>query len=205
MKMSLAVASVGLLAAATALIPQEALAQGHGRGGPRGGHGPAPRPVIVGGGFYGYPAPYFGFGLGWGYGFGFAPFYGPAAFGLEGGVDPSAAMVAGMGAIDFNIKPGQAEVWVDGKFVAEARDLDGYPSFLWLPEGPHQVVVYKGGYRRFDETIDVRRGMTTAIKIKMEKGESEPPGQRPESQDQQQKNKKKKDDKDKAEQSAFIY
>jgi hypothetical protein len=170
-KVLLAMIALALSALATALLPQEALAQGHGRGGgPRGG--PAPRPVIVGGGFYG--APFWGFG--WGYGF--SPLYPPAWYGPEGGVDRNAAMIAGVGALDFDIKPGQAEVWVDGKFVAEARDLDGYPSFLWLPEGAHRVVLYKGGYRRYDETIEVRRGMTTQVKLKMEAGEAEPPGER---------------------------
>jgi len=173
-RLLLAVVGAGLFAAATAMIPQEALAQGHWHGGPRGG--PVPRPVIVGGGFYGFN-PFFGGG----FGYGFAPFY-PPLYGFGGGIDRNAAMIAGVGAIDFEVKPGQAEVWVDGKFVAEARDLDGYPSYLWIPEGAHQVVIYKGGYRSFDEPIEVRRGMSTQIKLKLEKGESVPPGPRPDRQ-----------------------
>ena len=171
-RMCLALTSAAVFAAAIATIPDEVLAQGHGRG----GHGRGPGRVVVGGGYYGYGfAPFFGFG----FGYGFAPFYPGYALGPEGGIDRSAAMIAGVGAVDFEIKPNQAEVWVDGKYVAEARDLDGYPSYLWIPEGAHQVVIYKGGYRRFDETVEVRRGMTTEIKFRMEKGEAEPPGQRP--------------------------
>ena len=138
-----------------------------------------------GGGFHGgavYVRPYFGFGFGypyyypWGfYGFG----WGPWAYGPPGGVDMSAAFVAGYGAVDLNVKPGEAEVWVDGKFVAEAKDLDGDPSYLWLPEGAHHVVVYKGGYARFEEDIEVQRGYRKPLKIRMEKGESQPPGLRP--------------------------
>ena len=67
-------------------------------------------------------------------------------------------------------------MWVDGKFVAEARDLDGYPSYLWLPEGAHHVVVYKGGYVRFEEDIEVQRGYRKDLKVRLEKGDSEPPG-----------------------------
>src|SRR5262245_36451097 len=165
------IATVGVLAVALSL-PRAT--EAHGRGGYHGGH-------AVVRGFYGfpYPYPYFGFGLGWG------PYWGPYwgawgyGYGPPGGVDMSAAFSAGYGAIDLNVKPGAAEVWVDGKFVAEAKDLDGYPSYLWLPEGAHHVIVYKGGYARFEEDIEVQRGYRKPLKIRMEKGESQPPGLRP--------------------------
>jgi hypothetical protein len=138
------------------------------------------------GGFHGgvvvVRPPYYGFGFGygypyypWAYGWGPWPYY----YGPPGGVDMSAAFVAGYGAIDMNVKPGEAEVWVDGRFVAEAKDLDGDPSYLWLPEGVHHVVVYKGGYASFEQDIDVQRGYRKPLKIRMEKGESERPGVRP--------------------------
>jgi len=164
---------------------------------------PPARGGVVVGGFY--PRPAFGFGFGYGYGYapwGFGPYWGApyawGAYGPAGGVDLNAAMVAGYGGVEFNAKPGQAEVWVDGKFVAEARDLDGYPSFLWLPEGAHKVTVYKGGFASFDEEIDVRRGMLRELKVRLDKGESQPPGQRPDRKPE----KDKKDDKDK---EAFIF
>jgi len=91
----------------------------------------------------------------------------------------SAAFTAGYGAVDLNVKPGSAEVWVDGKFVAEAKDLDGNPSYLWLPESAHRVTVYKGGYTRFEEEIEVQRGHRKDLRVRLEKGESEPPGVRP--------------------------
>ena len=155
-------------AAALALItlsPQEAFAQG--RGGHRG-------PVFVGRGVY--ASPYFGFG------YGFGPYWGPwgpYAYAPAGGIDMGAALIAGFGAVDLNVKPGQAEVWVDGKYVAEAKDLDGYPSYLWLSEGPHRIVVYKGGFASFDEEVDVRRGIRSDLKVRLEKGDAQPPGQRP--------------------------
>jgi len=138
-------------------------------------------PAFVGGfGFYGFP--YFGFGYGYGYGFG--PYGAPFAYYPEGGLDMGAALVAGYGAVDLNAKPGEAEVWVDGKYVAEAKDLDGYPTYLWLPEGAHRIAIYKGGHERFDEEIDVRRGMRKDLKVRLDKGESDPPGLRPEKQKQ---------------------
>jgi hypothetical protein len=160
----LAVAVAVATAGAVALQPQDA--QAHGRGG---------RAVVYrGGGFYN---PWVGFGglYGWGWGGPWAPgFYQP-----EGGVSMGAAMVAGMGAVELNVKPNRADVWVDGKYVGEARDLDGYPSYLWLAEGEHRVAVHKGGFLLFDEPINVQRGMKTQVKLKMQPGESSAPGPKP--------------------------
>ena len=162
-----------LLGAVGAALPDSAGA--HGRGGRRG-----PTIVIRGGGFgYGYGfSPYFGYGFGYGPNWG--PYaYGPYAYGPAGGVDLNVAMMAGYGAVDMDVKPGQAEVWVDGKFIAEAKELDGSPSYLWLKEGVHRVVVYKGGYKSFDEEIDVQRGFKKDLRVRLEKGDTEAPGRRP--------------------------
>jgi hypothetical protein len=165
------------LTAAVALMPSHAVAQGrgHGHGGGHGGGG-----AVHVGGFYGY-------GPGWGYGF--SPWW---AFGspwgawgpygyypANGGVDMNVAMMTGYGAVELNVKPNRADVWVDGKWVGEARDLDGYPSYLWLSDGPHRVAVYKGGFETFDEEISVQRGMKTEIKVRLEPGDSAPPGPKP--------------------------
>jgi PEGA domain len=169
-----AAASAILLTAIGACLPAPALAQ-H-RGGSR--RGPT---VVVGRGF--------GFGPRFGYGLGFGSYlgpygYGPYAYGLypygpAGGVDLNVAMMAGYGGVEMNVKPGQAEVWVDGKFIAEAKELDGYPSYLWLKEGVHKIVVYKGGYHRFEEEIEVQRGFKKDLRVRLEKGESDAPGRRP--------------------------
>ena len=161
------------LAAATTLtalfISFPRAAEARGRIGFRGG--------IVVPGFYGWPR--YGYGYGWPY-CGFGPYwgscYGPYA---QANVDMGIAAAAGVGAVDLNVKPGDAEVWVDGRFTAEARDLDGSPSLLWLREGPHHVVLYKGGYRTFDEQVSVAPGQSMDLKVRLEKGDSTPPGVRP--------------------------
>jgi hypothetical protein len=84
-------------------------------------------------------------------------------------------MMSGMGALDMNVNPKQAEVWADGKYVADARDLDGDPSYLWLKQGPHRIVLYKAGFRSFEEAVDVNVGMIRELKVKLETGESPPP------------------------------
>jgi len=171
-RVSRTVAMAMLLTALGASVPQET--QAHPRGGRRG-------PVVV-------VRPGFGFGphFGFGYGSYFGPYgpygpyaYGPYAYGPVGGVDLNVAMMAGYGGVEMNVKPGQAEVWVDGKFIAEAKDLDGYPSYLWLKEGVHKIVVYKGGYERFEEEIKVQRGFKMDLRVRLVKDESDAPGRRP--------------------------
>ena len=132
------------------------------------GHGHV---VVYGGGFYGY-GPWFG--MGWGPYGGWGPYY--PGFYPPGGIDMNAAMVAGYGAVELNVKPNRADVWVDGRYVGEARDLDGYPNYLWLADGGHRVQVHKGGFLIFDEQIDVRRGMKSEVKLKLQPGDSPPPG-----------------------------
>jgi hypothetical protein len=157
------------LAGALALLAPDA--EAHGRGGGR--------VVYVGGGFY---TPRYGFGPYWGWGWGWGA-YPPAYYGPPGGVDMGVAMMAGFGAVELNAKPNRADVWVDGKYVGEARDLDGYPSYLWLKEGEHRLAVYKGGFLVFDEPIAVQRGMKTQIKVRLEPGNAPPPGQKPADKD----------------------
>jgi PEGA domain len=178
------VAGAAILAAAFTL-PGATQAQsrgGHGShgggyhgGGYHGGYGYG-RPVFVAP-YYPYAYPYFAFGFGFGPYWG--PYGGPWAYGPPGGIDMSAAFASGYGAIDLSVKPGDAEVWADGKFVAAAKDLDGYPSYLWLPEGAHHLIVYKGGYARFEEDVEVQRGYRKELKVRLEKGESQPPGLKP--------------------------
>jgi hypothetical protein len=152
--------------------------------------------VVYGEGFYGWN-PWFG--LGWGPYWGWGPYY-PGPYYPPGGVDMNAAMMAGFGAVELNVKPNRADVWVDGRYVGEARDLDGYPTYLWLADGAHRLAVHKGGFQAFDEQIDVRRGMKTEIKLKLQPGDSPPPGTKPaEKTQQKQKGKDKDKSKDKEE------
>jgi hypothetical protein len=158
--------AAALVAGAVLALPANAAA--HGRGGV----------VVHFGGYYGF-GPYGGWGPYWGWGPWYWPPYGPYGYYPEGGVDHGLAMMAGFGAVDIDAKPNQADVWVDGKFVAQARDLDGYPSFLWLKQGEHTIALYKGGYRTFEEKIEVQPGMQTKLRVRLERGQSEPPGRKP--------------------------
>ena len=160
-----------ILAGGIALSPRAAQAHGH-----IGFH-----PAIVVGGWFGRP--FYGYPYG-----GFSPYWGPCFDGYgpyvaRGPYGPSAsstlqlgmAAASGIGAVDLNVKLGDAEVWVDGRFVAEARDLDGSSSVLWLKDGPHRLVIYESGYRSFDEDVSVHAGQKLDLKVRLEKGASQPP------------------------------
>ncbi len=167
---------LGAIAVAGLSLVGTTAAEAHGRGGRvyvRGGFGPGWGGLGWGGfGWYGYGPFYDPY---WAYG----PYYGP-----PGGVDMNAAMIAGYGAVDMKVKPNKADVWVDGKYVAEARDLDGDPSYLWLSQGAHHVAVYKGGYKTFEEDVDVTRGVKRELKVRLEPGDSTPPGPGPTDKEQ---------------------
>jgi hypothetical protein len=144
------------------------------------------------GGFHGgfavhgwFGGPFYGpfFGSYWYPYCGFSPYWG-ACYGPYGPYDSNSYQLSlaganGIGAVDLNVKPGNAEVWVDGNYVAEARDLDGSPGLLWLKDGAHHIVIYKGGYSSFDESISVHAGRMQDLKVRLEKGESQPPGVEP--------------------------
>jgi hypothetical protein len=172
-------AAVVVVAAVSTSAPAGALAQG--RGGGHGGHGGGGTHgggggVAIVGGAYG---PWAGYGYGYGYGYyGWGP-YPPAYYQVEGGIPLSVAMMSGFGGVDLEVKPNRADVWVDGKYAGEARDFDGYPSYLWLKQGVHRVQVYKGGYQTFDEAIEVQPGLKKELKVRLAAGSSTPPGMKP--------------------------
>jgi hypothetical protein len=177
-RVSTAGAAAALVIGTSMLLPQNADARG--RGGRGGFHGGGFRGGV---GVYGgaYLDPFFGFG--WGpYGW---PYYGPYGSpygygnGYESRANLNAAMIAGYGAIDLKVKPNRAEVWVDGTYYGEARDLDGSPTYLWLAEGAHHLKVAKGGYTTFAAKIDVRRGAIRELKIRMVEGRAEEPKNEP--------------------------
>lgn len=186
------------LLAIALIIPADATAQGRHAGG--GGHGRSRGGVVVVGGAY--YAPWFGFGAGWGpwgfygpWGYGAWGYYPPAYYMPEGGVPMGVAMMSGFGGVDLDVKPGRADVWVDGKYAGEARDFDGYPSYLWLKKGVHRLQVHKGGYELFDEEIDVQAGFKKSLRVRLEPGESQPPGPKPDGKRAEDKDEKPREKK----------
>lgn len=124
---------------------------------------------------FGY-SPYYAYGLPYSHA---AYAYGPPIYArTEGGINKQIARLQGWGGVDLNIKPKKAEVWVDGEYVGTAGEFDGYPAFLWLPEGEHTITVYRGGYESWERNVAIRPGAVIKVKHKLPEGTSLPPGDR---------------------------
>jgi GT2 family glycosyltransferase len=140
---------------------------GHGGSGYRGhyrGHS---------GGYYGgYYGGYIGVGAyGWGYpGYGYyggSGWYGPPAWGYTS-VYPAAG--AAYGALDLDVSPEGAQIYVDGNLVGVADDFDGYPNFLWLDKGTYDVVIFAPGFQTIARQYSIYGGLVIDVEDSMVPG-----------------------------------
>lgn len=76
----------------------------------------------------------------------------------------------GMGALDIDIAPERAQVYVDGKLVGEADDFDGFPTYLWLPKGTYDVVFYRDGYQTIARQYSIYSGVVIDVEDTMSPG-----------------------------------
>jgi hypothetical protein len=108
--------------------------------------------------YYSYPFAFYG---AWGY---------PATYGQYGYEwSPDA------GALDLNIKPKRAEVWVDREYLGTVDSYDGFPRYLWLRSGQHHVVVYLDGYETFAREVTLRAGEVLAVRFELREGVGKKP------------------------------
>jgi PEGA domain-containing protein len=147
--MSRSMRSLTLAAAATALAvlwPSGAYAQ----------RPAVPRPPashVVYRPYYGYAYPphyynHFYWGFGWGYGwhpwfyypYAYPPYYGGYYY------DDSASL-------RIQVKPNNAEVYVDGHYVGVVDSYDGMFQRLHLPPGDHAIEIYQEGFRSVRENM----------------------------------------------------
>lgn len=154
-----------------------------------------------------------GFGVGYRgyYGYGYYPFaspyyWGGAPYWGGGFYSPYAAYYSYpgyyypyFGEVRTEVKPKQANVYVDGAFVGTVDSFNGWWQSLQLEPGNHRVVFRAPGFVPFAVTINVIPGQKVDIKQQMQPGEdaisdsemqlsesenpsSRPPGQRPPNQ-----------------------
>jgi hypothetical protein len=112
-----------------------------------------------------------GWGHGWGWWGGypsFAPGWGYTT------VYPNAAY-GGYGALDLDLSPERAEVWVDGRKVGLADDFDGFPELLWLEKGTYDVVFYLPGHRTLARQYTIYPGLIVDVEDRLEPGEATHP------------------------------
>ncbi len=106
---------------------------------------------------WGYYPPY---GYGYGYGYGYYPRAGAYA----------ATPGYGMGALDLNVRPKDAEVYVDGQYVGLARQYDGFPGYLWLEKGSYELAFYRPGMETVVRQFEIFTGLVLDVAIEMVPG-----------------------------------
>lgn len=142
------------LGALTAIVviawTADGLAQPHGRGVD---HAPVRGAVVV--------APYYYAPL-WAYDPWFydAPWGGPYSYQYYG--DPG-------GSVKLEVKPRNAQVYVDGYYAGIVDDFDGAFQRLRIIPGEHEIVLYLEGYRTVRQKVYVQPNNTFKMKQNMEK------------------------------------
>ena len=140
-------------------------AQGRGRG-----HGGG-RVVVVGGGYYSpYYDPFF-FGDPWyGYQYPYPPRpygYGYRSYGPEASVR-------------LDVKPKEAEVYVDGYYAGVVDDFDGTFQRLRVEPGEHEIELWLEGYRPVKQKVYLTQDNTFRVRYQMERlGPGDAPAPKP--------------------------
>lgn len=125
--------------------------------------------------YWGYPGYYLGLSLGY-YGVYPGPYWWggyyrvPATYG-GGGYGPA---YLEPGALDLNVKPKRAEVYVNGEAIGHIGHYDGFPDYLWLQPGHYELIFYLDGYRTERREITVRSGLIQDVRFSMQHGATQP-------------------------------
>jgi hypothetical protein len=168
---------VAIIPMALALIPLTAEAQrGRSGGGGRGRSGSGGGVVVRGyvGGYYGSPfwGPYwdpFWIGPYWGWG------YPGSRYWDRGYYDDSAQL-------RLEVKPKEAQVYVDGYYAGVVDDFDGVFQRLHVRPGDHELVLYLKGYRAVKQNLHLGQGQDSRIKtelVPLAAGEANEPAPQP--------------------------
>jgi PEGA domain-containing protein len=139
------------------LLPASPMLAGGGHGGGHGGHGGGHGGVVVVGG---------GWGWGWGVGWGWPGWYGyyPGYAGYYAPYGPRR-----WAAIDTDISPEEAYVYLDGRYIGTADDFDGHPDYLYLGPGHYKIEFRLPGYESVTKEVDAQPGMYVDFKDNLRK------------------------------------
>ncbi|HEY3384163.1 MAG TPA: PEGA domain-containing protein [Vicinamibacterales bacterium] len=160
-----------LVLAVLAFLPATAEAQRHGGGH---GHGGGGARVVIGG--------YWGWGSYWN------PywdpyFYGPYYWNRYPGVGYYDDGYEDTARLRLQVKPSEAQVYVDGYFTGTVDDFDGVFKRLRVRPGEHELVFYLKGYHTVRQTVRLRAGDDSRIRYTLEPlaagDANEPPPQPP--------------------------
>jgi hypothetical protein len=74
-----------------------------------------------------------------------------------------------LGAIDLDVSPEETKVWVDGHLAGTCDDFDGYPQWLFLPPGIHEIKLVTPQGRVHNEKVKIKAGMKLNYDLDMGK------------------------------------
>jgi hypothetical protein len=86
------------------------------------------------------------------------------------GSPPSQGMPPGpnLAVVSFKVRPKDARVHLDGRFVGRARYLDGKPGYLYLEPGSYDLELRHEGYRTVLVKLDARAACRYDMKHRLE-------------------------------------
>ena len=79
------------------------------------------------------------------------------------------------GALDLDVRPEEASIYLDGELIGIADNYDGWPRYLWLREGSYRMVIYHEGYETLAREVRIRPGEIISLKDRMQAGPSKRP------------------------------
>lgn len=70
-------------------------------------------------------------------------------------------------ALKLDVKPKDAEVYVDGNYAGQAREFDSSSNPIWTRPGEHQVEIQRDGYETVRATVRVDGGRGYELKYRL--------------------------------------
>lgn len=77
-----------------------------------------------------------------------------------------------MGALDLDVRPEEAQVYLDGHLIGIADNFDGWPRHLWLEQGTYDLVLYLEGYETIARQYTIYPGLVIDVEDRMARGEA---------------------------------
>jgi hypothetical protein len=115
-----------------------------------------------------YPVYYSPFYSGWYPGWYGSGWYGWYPHGFYGQYMPYRYRYDYAGSARLEVRPREAEVYIDGYLVGTVDDFDGWLQRLHVAPGEHEIHIYWPGYRTFRERVLFRPGATIRISHELE-------------------------------------
>jgi hypothetical protein len=120
------------------------------------------------GGSYGYARPYYAPSYGYGYDYPAGDSYAAEPPPADGDAPPASSDerredVRARGDLRLDVRPDDASVYLDDRFLGSAREL----RTLALPPGPHRVEVVRPGFRTVERTVQVTPDAPATVVVEL--------------------------------------